>query len=159
MHKKSGFTLWEVMTVIGIIAVLSTIAIPNFIGWLPKYRLGSAARDLLSAMQFARLVAVKENINVRVNFDPGNNNFLIFPDYNSDKNQDADEPTIRKGLMPGGVTLDKTEFSASDTFEFDSRGLASGNGGKIYITNNHNKETTIQINRTGNSRILREGRD
>jgi len=156
MHKKSGFTLWEVMTVIGIIAVLSTIAIPNFIGWLPKYRLGSAARDILSAMQHARLVAVKENINVRVNFDPGNNNFLIFPDYNSDKNQDPDEPTIKGGILPGGITLDEAKFTAGETFSFDSRGLASGFGGTIRIANHRNEKTRIVINKTGNSRILGE---
>jgi type IV fimbrial biogenesis protein FimT len=145
------------MTVIGIVAVLSTIAIPHFIGWLPKYRLGSAARDILSAMQYARLVAVKENINVRVNFDPDNNNFLIFPDYNSDNNQDADEPTIRGSIMPGGVTLE--DASLSDTFRFDSRGLASGNGGTISIANIRNELARIRINRTGNSRILKEGED
>jgi type IV fimbrial biogenesis protein FimT len=155
MRKKSGFTLLELMTVIGIMAVLATIAIPNFLGWLPKYKLGSAARDILSAMQYARLVAVKENVDVRVNFDTDNNNFLIFPDFNNNDNQDPDEPTIKSGNMPGGVYLTETNFS-SDSFNFDSRGLASGSGGTISIANNRNKLTRIRINRTGNSRILRE---
>ncbi|UCD81154.1 MAG: GspH/FimT family pseudopilin [Desulfobacterales bacterium] len=156
MRKNSGFTLWEVMTVLGIMAVLSTIAIPHFLGWLPKYRLGSAARDILSAMQYARLRAVKDNVDVRVNFDKDNNKFLIFPDYDSDDNQDADEPTIRRGIMPAGVTLENASFSIPDTFKFDSRGLASGNGGTISIANSRNELTRIRINRTGNSRILRE---
>ena len=155
MRKISGFTLWEVMTVLGIIAVISTIAIPNFIGWLPKYRLGSAARDLLSAMQYARLRAVKDNVEVRVNFDPGKNRFLIFPDYNSDDIQEADEPIIRGGSMPAGVTLKEANFAAEDTFKFDSRGLASGNGGTISIVNNRNQLARIRINRTGNARILK----
>ena len=154
--KNSGYTLWEVMTVVGIMAVLATIAIPNIIGWLPRHRLGSAARDVLSAMQHARLVAVKENIEVRVNFEPANNIFLIFPDYNQDKNQDADEPTIRKGTMPAGVSLENASFSGgSSTFRFDSRGLATGLGGNITIKNNRNEQTKIVINRTGNSRIER----
>ncbi len=155
MRKNSGFTLWEMMTVIGIMAVLATIAIPNFLGWLPKYRLGSAARDLLSAMQYARLTAVKNSVAVQVKFYPDQDNYRVFTDYNGDKDQDADEPTIKSGNMPGGVYLKETNFH-SDAFRFNSRGLASGSGGTISIANNRNKLTRIRINRTGNSRILRE---
>ena len=156
MRKNSGFTLLEMMTVIGIMAVLGTIAIPNFLSWLPNHRLGSAARDILSAMQHARLVAVKENINVVVSFDLNHNNFLIFPDYDSDDNQDSDEPTLRGGLLPRGITLEEVKFGADDAFSFNSRGLASGSGGTIGIVNTRNIKTRIRVNRTGNSRILRK---
>ena len=153
MRKNLGFTLFEMMVVIGIIGILSMIAIPNIISWLPKYRLGSAARNLLSAMQYARLVAVKENVDILVNFDPQNDNYMLFPDYNSDEIQDGDEPTLKQGDMPGGVSITGTNF-LGDSFKFDSRGLASVTGGTISLTNNLNTLTRIRINRTGNSRIL-----
>jgi type IV fimbrial biogenesis protein FimT len=156
MRKKSGFTLFELLTVIAIIAIISAIAIPNFIGWLPKYRLGSAARNLLSAMQFARLMAVKENVNVLVNFDPGNNNYRVFADYDNDNDQDAGEPTIRRGKMPGGISITDTNFT-DDLLKFNSRGLAAGSGGTISITNSLKDLSKIRINRTGNSRILTDG--
>lgn len=153
MQKNSGFTLYELLAVIGIVAVLSMIAIPNIISWLPKYRLGSAARTLLSAMQYARLTAVKENVDIFVRFDPPNDIYMLFPDYNGDEIQDGDEPTLRRGNMPGGVSLKETNFK-DDSFKFDSRGLASVTGGTISLTNNLNTLTRIRINRTGNSRIL-----
>ena len=156
MRKKSGFTLFELLTVIAIIAIIAAIAIPNFIAWLPKYRLGSAARSLLSAMQFARLMAVKENANVLVNFDPGNNNYRVFTDYDKDNDQDAAEPTIRKGKMPGGISITDTNFT-DDLLKFNSRGLAAGSGGTISITNSLKDLSKIRINRTGNSRILADG--
>lgn len=156
MGKKSGFTLYELLIVIAITAVLAAIAIPNFIKWLPKYRLGSAARSLLSTMQYSRLMAVKENVNVVVNFDPGNNLYRIFADYDDDNNQDADEPTIRRGMMPAGVSITGTNF-AGDRLKFNSRGLAAGTGGTISIANNLNDLAKIRINRTGNSRLIRGG--
>jgi len=154
MRKISGFTLVEMLTVIGIMAVVATIAIPNFISWLPKYRLGSTTRDILSAMQHARLVAVKKNVNVWVHFDLRNNQFLIFPDYDNDDNQDPDEPTLRGDSLPSGIRLADVKFGADDAFCFNSRGLASGSGGTIRIVNTRSMTTRIRVNRTGNSRIL-----
>jgi type IV fimbrial biogenesis protein FimT len=155
MHRHSGFTLIELMTIIGIIAILFTIAIPNYIGWLPKYRLGSAARDLLSAMQYGRLTAVKNNADVQVKFYPDQDNYRVFADYDGDQDQDADEPTIKSAKMPAGVYLKETNF-AGNTFHFDGRGLASGSGGTISLENNSKNQTQIRVNRTGNSRILVE---
>jgi type IV fimbrial biogenesis protein FimT len=155
MHRHSGFTLIELMTIIGIIAVLSSIVIPNFIGWLPKYRLGSAARDLLSAMQYGRLTAVKNNADVQVQFYPDQDDYRFFADYDGDHDQDAEEPTIKSGKMPKGVHLKETNFDGN-TFYFDGRGLASGSGGTISLENNSKNQTQIRVNRTGNSRILVE---
>jgi type IV fimbrial biogenesis protein FimT len=155
MHRHSGFTLIELMTVIAIIAILSCITIPNFISWLPKYRLGSAARDLLSAMQYGRLTAVKDNADVQVKFYPDQDNYRVFADYDGDQDQDAGEPTIKSGKMPAGVSLKETNF-VGNTFHFDGRGLASGSGGTISLENSSKNQTQIKVNRTGNSRILVE---
>jgi len=154
MRKISGFTLVEMLTVIGIMGILATIAIPSFISWLPKYRLGSMARDILSAMQHARLVAVKKNVKVWVHFDLRNNQYLIFPDYDNDGTQDPDEPTLRGDSLPSGIRLADVKFGADDAFCFNGRGLASGSGGTIRIVNSRSSATRIRVNRTGNSRIL-----
>ena len=54
MHKDTGFSLIEMLTVMAILSILCTVAIPSLFEWLPKHRVGSAARDVKSTLEFAR---------------------------------------------------------------------------------------------------------
>jgi prepilin-type N-terminal cleavage/methylation domain-containing protein len=156
MRNDSGFTLAEVMVVIAIIGICSAIAIPNFIGWLPKYRLNSATSDVLGAMQSARLRALKDNASVVILFNPGADSYSVFLDNGAGANsgngiQDGDEPTVRGGSMPAGVNLINTTL-VGDTLRFDARGFPNGAGGAVNLLNTKNDTTTITVNATGNSR-------
>lgn len=75
--KQKGFTLVEVITVVAIIGILSAIAVPNFLSWLPNMRLKAAARDLYSNMQKIRMVAIKTNQSQAIVFDTANNKYII----------------------------------------------------------------------------------
>ena len=70
LRKNAGFSLTELMVIIGIMGIMAGIAMPNLIGWLPKYRMGSAARELLGTLEFARLTAVKRNVATLVSVHP-----------------------------------------------------------------------------------------
>ena len=58
---ESGVTLIEIFVVLVILAVLAAAAIPAFSVWLPNYRLKTAARDLYSNLQLAKMGAVNKN--------------------------------------------------------------------------------------------------
>ena len=58
---ESGVTLVELLVILVILAALAAIAIPAFSVWLPNYRLKSAARDLYSNFQLAKMGALNKN--------------------------------------------------------------------------------------------------
>ncbi len=72
MQKDSGVTLFVLMTVVAIIAVLSSIALPGFMRWLPNYRMRGAADELLSTLWLSQKRAVRENAEVAIDFDFAN---------------------------------------------------------------------------------------
>jgi type IV fimbrial biogenesis protein FimT len=132
MRNDSGLTLFELMVVVGIMAILASVAVPGFLGWLPKYRMRSAADDVLSTLQNAKLRAVRENSVVRVTFDFANDRYLAFVDNGAGANadngtQEADEATIKNGQMPAGIDL--SDDTLGPMVRFDRRGFpdASGN--------------------------------
>ena len=142
MHKNSGYTLVEVLTVIGIIAIVAGIVLPNVVAWLPKYRLSSGAEEIQSTLQLARLSAIKQNTSATVTFSTTTHTFLAR----------IDGQTIKSGKMPAGISIDSITRPSSRV-EFDSRGLANGSTGDILVKNNLGGTKTITVNIVGNSSI------
>lgn len=59
MKRQSGFTLIEVVTVVGIVGILSAVATPSFIQYIKQDRLVSTANELMSTFKMARSEAIK----------------------------------------------------------------------------------------------------
>ena len=68
IFNKTGFTLIELMIVVAIMGILSTIAVPNFMHYMAERRLNGAARMVMSDLMNARTLAVTLNRNVQVTF-------------------------------------------------------------------------------------------
>ena len=142
MQKNSGYTLIELMAVIGIIAIVTGIVVPNVISWLPKYRLNSGAEEIQSTLQLARLGAIKQNMSATVAFDTANHTFLA----------SINGQTIKRGRLPAGIVIDSVTSPASQV-QFDSRGLANSSTGNIQVSNHQGKTKVISVNIVGNARI------
>lgn len=148
---SKGFTLLELMIAIVVFSILISVALPSYIGWLPKRHLQSSAIDVQAAINLAKLTAIRENMDVVLTFNPVNNNYLAFIDMDADGSQDAGERTIRSKGMSPGIDLNSTDF-VSDKLTFNSRGLANTSG-DITLRNNRGENRVVNVTVTGMSRI------
>ncbi|MCF8167759.1 MAG: GspH/FimT family protein [Rhodoferax sp.] len=66
-----GVTLVELLVVVGLIAVLASLAAPSFTDSIDKYRLKGAAETLQADLQLARMMALRNGQNVHLNVATG----------------------------------------------------------------------------------------
>ena len=158
MQKTSGFTLMELMVTIAIISILSIIAIPNIIAWVPKFRLGGASRDVLSILRKTRLRAVKDNTNCVLMFDTGNARYTAFLDDGGGTPANAGNGVLDGGervlvqeTLAIGVDITATTLPG-DQAVFNTQGIASS-AGTITLTDTRGNARQIALELAGGSRI------
>jgi prepilin-type N-terminal cleavage/methylation domain-containing protein len=85
-----GFTLIEMLVLIILIAIMSSVAVPRYANFLAKARYRQAVRETLDLFAWARERAVQTQSDVVVRFDPQSETFLVTVDS---PNPGADLPT------------------------------------------------------------------
>jgi Tfp pilus assembly protein FimT len=153
----------ELMVVLAVVAVLTTLSVSNLIACLPRYKLGEAATDILSFLRKARQRALKENRRVVVLFDPDGDgcldgDYMAFVD-NGDggtgewTRQKADgEPLVAGGQLPQGVKLSHTSLTRHH-LRFDGRGHLMDINRSITIENSNGVTKKIIVYASGNCRV------
>lgn len=69
--RRAGFSVMELLVVLTILAIVTTIAWPRLAGLSPKARLDGAARSLAAEIQRARFRSIAEGSRYRVTIDTG----------------------------------------------------------------------------------------
>jgi prepilin-type N-terminal cleavage/methylation domain-containing protein len=161
MKKQNGFTIYELLTVLGIIAVLTIIATPSMISWRSEIKLRDASNNLRADLQMAKLRALREMTIVAVVFSA--NGYNIFIDNGAGGNAgnwnlDANETVIRNIKLPAGVriALPTTFDSPNNRTRFDGRGFpdpatlsAAGLTGTVTLQNSKGSRMPVTVNRLG----------
>ena len=150
IRTNSGFSLGELITIMGIISVLAMIARPNFIGWRSGSQMRGAVENLRGDLQMAKLKAVQENGPVAVLFS--GSGYQVFIDNGANEGAlDASERLFRNRQLPPGVSLDLASFSGfggNVYVRFNNRGLPES-AGRVVVDSSSGDGRNIDLDRLG----------
>ena len=136
-----GYTLTELMIVLGILAVVLGVSGTWLASQLPQYRLNGAVRQIRADLMTARAQAVRQGNSVRVSFaDP--QHYDIWVDHNKNSRVDPGEVIESRSILEdfAGVVIESNRNPI-----FSPRGTAS-NFGTIKVSNvSGEKKITIGI--------------
>ena len=153
MRKQDGFTIIELIVVIAVIGIIAAIAVPDFMSYLPDARLKSAARDVYSNLQMAKMGAIKSNSSWAVVFNASDGTYQVCSGKGADNSWGGTDNDVVKTVdlndYGSGVTFGKgkatspiggtfgvdfiTYSSPANVAVMNARGTS--NGGYAYLTN------------------------
>ena len=121
MRKHSGFTLVELVIVLAVAAILTTLAAPSFRSMIQNNRATTQANALLSSMNLARSEAIKRGVRVTLCSsedqasctDPASDDWstgwIVFADESNFGVKDAAETVLQvREALKGGAELKQT---------------------------------------------------
>lgn len=149
VRAKRGFTLVEVMIVIGIIGILSAVALFGWRGYQDNANLRTATREVMADIASCKQRAVSEGIDYCIQFTDGSPNYTI-----NATSCVAPTQTQAKSLTSfgAGLTITNTNFNL-DRVSFLPRGTLSSNTGDINLANSKGSTAKITINITGRAYV------
>ena len=150
-RSASGFSLLELMIVVGIIMVVSAMAMPKLMTTIADVRLRGAVNSASGIIQSARMIAIKDNKLRKVKYSNVSGGGFVYVDLNDDGTIQATEPQVQMGSTimaysaPTGLSaLTSTELNYTPTtvtsIMLNARGLpcsaatTCGVGMVIYFT-------------------------
>jgi len=152
IRSENGLTLLELLTVIAIISIMVTIAVPNYMEWVRSSRLKSAAQTLMTDLSLTRMYAIKANdptkIGVKILFS--SSDYTIFIDSNNDNIVNSTEKVFKDVDLPSGISVTANTFTGNKAI-FHKTGYMSA--GSVTISRSDGKTIKIIVNAVGRIRL------
>ncbi|MGJ7493747.1 GspH/FimT family pseudopilin [Variovorax sp. RT4R15] len=174
-RQQTGFTLIELMVVVAIVAILTMIASPSFVGLIQTNRVSAELNSFVGDLQFARSEAIKQGVPVSVCASSNGTSclasntwqsgWMVFTDLNASGTVTAGDTVLRKRpSWTGGDTFSAAPSITAVTYSRD--GFANlpvaSTGASILLalrTAPVNAPATrcVSINRVGHQAVMQGG--
>jgi Tfp pilus assembly protein FimT len=142
------------MVAICIVGILSALAVPNMVSWRSRAQFSGTISQLIGDLQMAKSRAIKENVDVIVNFDV-TENFYTLSYVGGQKILSRDLPA---SITITNITLADSDADTLEDTVFDNRGFPSsvgGNIGTVVMQEATTQKTgTVEINIVGRIRAI-----
>lgn len=146
LKTQHGMTMVELMVVMLILILGSAMAVPAFISWQPRYKLKSAASDLSSALQRARVFAVQNKADISVRFVDVNTYYIDIDDDGNFNNDDIRTDLTRYGH---GVAF----MAVGTDVTYSPRGT-TGDAQTLSLSNRNAEQYDVVIRSGGGVRVV-----
>jgi len=138
--KQNGFSLVELLVVLGIITLISTITVPLLRDYQKTVKLNNESRILATNIRLAQQLAISEQIIYNVLF-------LSDPDRYQIINSDTLN-TIKTVNFDKEISINEISGFTTDTIQFNATGAAIETG-YIVLVNTRNSTSTIEVKPSG----------
>ena len=134
-----GFSIIELLVVIGIMGVMVAIIVPFYMGYRPKLMLSRASTAVLSSLRMTRQMAVAEARMHTVHFDWSNESYRV----------DAGP------WRPLGIQIDMQQGAGftEDSLAFDANGKASTSGKIVFGSSRVKDKFEIYVSVAGFTKL------
>lgn len=133
--------LIDLLVVLGIIALLSTLAIPYLKKYQPNLKLSAAARNLTADLRYAQQLTITEQKVYQIAFDLASNKYQI-------QKIDAATTIIKTVIFESEISLKQIDDLTDNKVVFNYYGGVS-QAGKIILTNVNDATAIINIKPSG----------
>lgn len=148
-NNSKGFTLFELIIVLFIVGLVSTLALPRMFNSLTHVELKNAARKTVVLLNRSRDIAYFQRITVWVRFDPNKNQITVLQ-------KDPLQKEVKKIIdgmgytFPEGVTL-----QAENVIEIMYSSTGTSTGGSFLLQNQRGRGYRIHVDIvTGRAEII-----
>ena len=145
-----GFSLIELMVVVAIVAIISSLTVPSFLRWRTDAKLRGAISNLKGDLELAKMMAIRENAFVVTRFK-SDGNYVIFIDngeFPGDWEEDPDEFRVRNRQLPSGISLDPATTLVQNRIRFAGRGVPDSSGDFV-LANQRGNQLRVNVNLLG----------
>lgn len=165
---SAGFTMVEMMTVLAIVGIIVSFAVPSFVSMTQSNRVSSQVNSFVGDLQFARSEAIKEGSSVTLcpssdgarclGASTWQSGWIVFADANGNQSVDAGELVIRKQL-PWTSTDTFVSTNSVTALTYSRDGFAVGVNGAFTVVLhttpvNSNATRCVTVNVVGRQQVL-----